>query len=158
LPNTEYWIVGPGPERLRLESLTRKLGITDTVRFIGEIPREEVRSLLDDCVALVHPSLHDSGGVACLDALAAGKPVICLATGGPATQVTDDTGFLIPATTPQETIRGVADAMRRVAEDEVLRTTLGRNGSRRARELFTWQMRGRVLADLYERLRRGYPR
>jgi glycosyltransferase involved in cell wall biosynthesis len=157
LSNAEYWIVGPGPEKPRLESLTRRLGITDKVRFIGEVPRHEVQSLLDNCVALVHPSLHDSGGFACLEAMAAGKPVICLATGGPATQVTGDTGFLIPATTPKETIHGIAVAMRRVAEDEALRTTLGRNGSRRARELFTWRRRGRVLSDLYEQLGRGYP-
>jgi glycosyltransferase involved in cell wall biosynthesis len=156
LPNTEYWIVGPGPDRPRLESLTRKLGLTERVRFIGEVPRGEVRGLLDNCVALVHPSLHDSGGVACLDAMAAGKPVICLATGGPATQVTGDTGFLVSVANPRETIDGIADAMRRLGEDEALRTTLGKNGSRRAREHFTWQKRGRVLSDLYEQLCRGY--
>jgi glycosyltransferase involved in cell wall biosynthesis len=116
-----------------------------------------VRGLLDNCVALVHPSLHDSGGVACLDAMAAGKPVICLATGGPATQVTGDTGFLVSVANPREAIDGIADAMRRLVEDEALRTTLGRNGSRRARELFTWRRRGRVLSDLYEQLCRGYP-
>jgi glycosyltransferase involved in cell wall biosynthesis len=149
-PGVEYWIVGPGYERARLVSLAHELGIADSVRLVGELGRDEVRALVDKCVALVHPSLHDSGGVVCLEAMAAAKPVICLGVGGPATQVTDETGILVPATTPAETVRGIADAMRRLAEDPGFRTRLGRNGSERVRELFTWERRGRLLSDLYE--------
>ena len=150
LPGVTFRIVGTGADRPRLERLARRLGIEDSVEFRGELTRDQVRSLLRDCVALVHPSLHDSSPTACLEAMAAGKPVVCLAVGGPATQVTSDTGFSIPAVTPQESVRGIADALTRLAGDEALRATLGRNALHRVRESFTWNERGRELYRLYE--------
>jgi glycosyltransferase involved in cell wall biosynthesis len=152
MPGVEYWIVGTGPERARLESLARRLGVAARVRFMGELPREEVLGLLGQSLALVHPSLHDSGGVVCIESMGAGKPVICLNTGGPATQVTAATGFLIPATTPQECVRGIARAMRTLAENEQLREELGQNALRHTRELFSWEQRGRLISGLYEQL------
>jgi glycosyltransferase involved in cell wall biosynthesis len=150
LPGLVLRIVGTGADRPRLERLARRLGIEDRVDFTGELTRSEVRSLLGDCLALIHPSLHDSGCTACLEAMAAGKPVICLAIGGPATQVTEDTGFSIPAINPKETVHRIADALTRVASDEALRTTLGENAQRRVRDVFTWNERGRILSRLYE--------
>jgi glycosyltransferase involved in cell wall biosynthesis len=146
---TEYWIVGNGPGRSGLESLTSRLGITDRVRFLGELPRDEILGLLGQCLALVHPSLHDSGGVVCLEAMAAAKPVICLNIGGPATQVTAETGFVIPSTTPDQAVRGIAHAMRRISDDEALGTRLGLGGYKRVHALFSWETRGRLLSDLY---------
>ena len=91
-PGTEYWLVGDGPERKRLERLANKLGISGSVRFLGNMPRDQALQQLRDCDVLVHPSLHDSGGWVCVEAMAAGRPVICLDLGGPATQVTAETG------------------------------------------------------------------
>jgi glycosyltransferase involved in cell wall biosynthesis len=150
LSGVTFRVVGTGDDRTRLERLSRKLGIEDRVEFTGELPRTEVRSLLLHCLALVHPSLHDSGSSACLEAMAAGKPVICLAVGGPATQVTDETGFAIPAIHPRQSIRRIADALTRVASDEPLRTALGNNAQRRVRDVFVWGERGRALSRLYE--------
>jgi glycosyltransferase involved in cell wall biosynthesis len=151
LPDVTFRIVGTGADRPRLERLARGLGIEDRVEFTGELTRHQVRSLLADCLALVHPSLHDSGGTVCLEAMASGKPVICLALGGPAVQVSSDTGFAIPSITPRESIRGIAKAMESVASDEALRTTLGENARVRVMDLFTWNERGHMLTRLYER-------
>jgi glycosyltransferase involved in cell wall biosynthesis len=149
LPGVRLRIVGTGADRPRLERLVRRLGIEDSVEFTGQLARSEVRSLLEGCLALVHPSLHDSGCTACLEAMAAGKPVISLAVGGPATQVTEDTGFSIPAINPDQSVRGIADALTRMASDETLRATLGENARRRVRSMFTWTERGRLLSRLY---------
>ena len=89
VPQSEYWIVGDGPERANLSDLVRRLGFHDRVRFWGSQPRAKALEMLAACDVLVHPSLHDSGGWVCLEAMAAGKPVICLDLGGPAEQVTD---------------------------------------------------------------------
>jgi glycosyltransferase involved in cell wall biosynthesis len=145
-----FRIVGWGPERPRLERLVRKLGLGDRVEFTGEVSRADVQSLLDDCLALVHPSLHDSGGSACLEAMAAGKAVVCLDAGGPATMVTGDTGFVIPPLSPGRAIAGLADALRVLANNDALRTRLGENGRRRVEDMFTWEARGRILSQLYE--------
>jgi glycosyltransferase involved in cell wall biosynthesis len=154
-PGTEYWIVGDGPEKHRLEALTSRLGVTDRVRFLGRLSRDEVIEVLGGCMAVVHPSLHDSGGVVCLEAMAAAKPVICLNIGGPATQVTTETGFLIPPTTPDEVVRGIAASMRQLSGDEVLRRRLGLNGYQHVHGKFSWEARGRFLSDLYGELSGG---
>lgn len=149
-PDVILRIVGTGADRPRLERLARQLGIERSVEFTGELTRNQVRSLLRDCLGLVHPSLHDSGGTVCLEAMASGKPVICLAVGGPATHVTTDTGFSIPAITPEQSVRGIADALSRVASDGALRSTLGENAKHRVREMFTWDGRASIYSRVYE--------
>src|SRR5690606_13744297 len=95
LPDAEYWVIGDGPQRARLEALVTELGLAGRVTFWGHVPRQATLRLVKSCDVLVHPSLHDSGGWVCLEAMAARKPVICLRLGGPATQVTPSTGVLV---------------------------------------------------------------
>ena len=108
LKNAEYWLVGDGAEFLRLRTLSDKLGIAPNVKFWGRLSREDTMKKLAECQVLVHPSLHDSGGWVCLEAMAMGKPVICLDLGGPATQVQKNTGFKIPAHTPTQVVSDMA--------------------------------------------------
>jgi len=145
LMGAEYWIVGDGPERRRLERLARRLGVADRVRFFGQLPRDRVLELLGEVHAFVHPSLHDSGGWVCLEAMAAGRPVICLDLGGLATQVTEHTGFKIAATSPAAAIAGLAEAMRALATDAALRSRMSAAAKEHARS-FSWARRvGEVL-------------
>lgn len=148
--NAEYWILGDGPEREWLQALTEELGITSQVKFWGRLPREEALEKLSECLALVHPSLHDSGGWVCLEAMAAGRPVVCLDLGGPAVQVTEETGFRISAHTPEQAVDALAEAMVRLAKDSEVRSQMGQAGQKRVRELYSWEIKGQFLAQLYE--------
>src|SRR5262249_28031993 len=100
LADAEYWIVGDGPARGHLDAWARPSGIGTRVRFWGWLPRQETLRTLGQAHVLVHPSLHDSGGWVCVEAMAAGRPVICLDLGGPAVQVTGQVGFKIQADDP----------------------------------------------------------
>jgi glycosyltransferase involved in cell wall biosynthesis len=148
-PATEYWIIGDGPERKRLENLAQSLRLASTVRFWGMIPRSELLEKLADCDVLVHPSLHDSGGWVCLEAMAAGRPVVCLDLGGPALQVTEETGIKIPAISPSQTIADLSVAMEELARDPARRTRLGQAGRERVSRLYNWEEKGKYFADLY---------
>jgi glycosyltransferase involved in cell wall biosynthesis len=149
LPETEYWILGDGPERQRLERLARKVGVADRVRFWGRLPRETALIRLKECVALVHPSLHDSGGWFCLEAMGAARPVICLDLGGPGLQVTDETGIKIPAISPAQAVQDIAQAMIRLATDPETRIRFGKAGCRRVEQHYRWKTRGQYLSKLY---------
>ncbi len=151
LTDAEYLILGEGAELPRLQALVHELGIKDRVKFLGHLPREEVLVKLGESSVLVHPSLHDSGGLVCLEAMAAGRPVICLDLGGPAVQVTAKTGFLIPALNPHQSIADIATAMCRLAQDVDLCIEMGKAGEQRAREIFTWDAQGKLYAQIYER-------
>jgi glycosyltransferase involved in cell wall biosynthesis len=152
LPDAVYWIVGAGPEMSKLQALAQELGVGDRVKFWHELSREETLQKLGECTALVHPSLHDSGAGVCLEAMAAGRPVICLDLGGPAVQVTKETGFKIAASTPERAVRDLADAMVRLASDRNLQKQMGEAGRKRVSETFNWEVKGRALATSYQEI------
>ncbi|BAZ22568.1 group 1 glycosyl transferase [Kalymmatonema gypsitolerans NIES-4073] len=152
LPDAEYWVFGDGPEKKRLQCLADKLGIAQQVKFWNKLPREETLRKLGECTALVHPSLHDSGGWVCLEAMAAGRPVLCLDLGGPAVQVTEQTGFKVPAHTPEQAVRDLSKGMVSLAKDSDLRVRMGEAGRRRVSEMFDWEVKASHLAQLYEEI------
>ena len=149
LLNAEYYILGEGPERKSLESLAKQLGIINQVKFWGRLSRDETLKKLGECHILLHPSLHDSGGWVCLEAMAAGRPVICLDLGGPAIQVTEEAGIKILGNTPDRVVQNLAEAMARLAQDAQLRVRMGQAGQRLVREGFSWEAKGECLAKLY---------
>ena len=150
--NAEYWIVGTGPERKQLQLLADKLGVRSQVKFWNKLSRKDTLNKLGECMALVHPSLHESGGLVCLEAMGAGCPVICLNLGGPAIGVTDETGFKIAADTPKQAVSDIAQAMKKIAEDSRLRMQMGIAGKKRVRREFSWEAKGHNLAQIYEKI------
>ena len=153
LADAEYWIVGDGPERRNLEALVEELGIADRVRFWGALSRDEALRKMGECHALVHPSLHDSGGWVCLEAMASEHPVICLDLGGPGVQVTEETGFKIPAAKPEQAVDEMAAAMRALSEDRGLIARMGEAGRRRVAESFSWNEKAARMIELYGEVR-----
>jgi glycosyltransferase involved in cell wall biosynthesis len=158
LPNAEYWLLGDGPERSRLQSLAQELGIASVVKLWGRLPREESLAKLAQSHVLVHPSLHDSGGWTCLEGMAAGRPIICLELGGPATQVTTETGVKVPGENPEQAVQGLAEAIARLAGDAELRSRLGKAGKKHVQEVYDWDVKGKFFAELCQDVCEGKSR
>lgn len=152
IEGAEYWIVGDGPERKRMEALVKELGLTERVRFCGALPRSETLAKLKECHVLVHPSLHDSGSWVCLEAMAARRPVVCLDLGGPATQVTEWVGFKVPADTPEQAVHDIAAAMTRLANDPELRRRMGEGARKRVCEVFSQENMGWSLLQFHKQV------
>ncbi len=150
LPNAEYWLVGGGPELENLKAQAIKDGIENQVKFFGQIPREVALKKLQACHIMVHPSLHDSGGWVCIEAMAAGRPVICLNLGGPAVQVTEQTGFRIAADSPKQVAKEMATAMTKLAESPQLIAEMGVAGRQHVKENYSWDVVGDRLNAVYE--------
>ncbi|WP_158260644.1 glycosyltransferase family 4 protein, partial [Pleurocapsa sp. CCALA 161] len=150
ITNAEYWIVGEGPEQEKLERLAQELNITERVTFFGLLDRQEVLVKLGQCSALVHPSLHDSGGWVTLEAMASGRPILCLDLGGPGETVTPDIGIKVPAHSPEQAVRDLAKAMVKLAENPDLCVQMGKIGQQRIQELHTWSAKGKWLSEVYQ--------
>jgi glycosyltransferase involved in cell wall biosynthesis len=150
LTDAEYWIVGEGPEQEKLEHLAQELNITEQVKFFGLLDRQEVLVKLGQCSALVHPSLHDSGGWVTLEAMASGRPILCLDLGGPGETVTPDIGIKVPAHSPEQAVRDLAKAMVKLAENPDLCVQMGKIGQQRIQELHTWSAKGKWLSQVYQ--------
>ena len=155
LSEAEYWVIGDGPERGSLEIQARELGIADRVTFHGRLTREQSLDALTQCDVLVHPSLHDSGGYVCLEAMCAGRPVICLQLGGPGDQVTHEEGIPISASRPSQTVEEIAAGMVRLYGDPAMRRRMGSAGQARASTHYSWARKARAFSDLYEEIARA---
>jgi glycosyltransferase involved in cell wall biosynthesis len=152
LAETEYWVIGDGPERAKLQNLASELGIADQVRFWGELERDEVLTKIAECSVLVHPSLHDSGAGVCLEAMAAAKPIICLDLGGPAAQVSVETGYKVPAENPGQAVAALSEAMVKLTADANLRHQMGKAGQQKVRDTYSWPAKGERFAHAYLKL------
>ncbi len=91
----------------------------------------------------------------CAEAMAAGRPVICLHLGGPAAQVTERTGLKVHAHHPHQTVCDLAQAMTRLAADPTLRHAMGEAGRQRSLSVFCWDLRVALLDEMYQHVIRG---
>ncbi len=93
-PGCQLLIVGDGPARPMLEAMSRRLDIAPWVVFAGT--RRDVPRLLPLLDAFVLPSLYEGFGIALLEAMAAGRPVVATTVGGIPEFVTHgETGILV---------------------------------------------------------------
>lgn len=88
-------LVGDGPDRVPTEHLARKLGVYEDVRFLGkQDPVEEILSIAD---VFLMPSGSETFGLAALEGMACGVPVVSSDIGGlPELVVDGEVGFLCP--------------------------------------------------------------
>ena len=148
-PNLHLRILGDGPERGHLERLAQELGVAERVEFSGNVPREEALRATQDAAGLLFPSLHDSGGYAVIEAMAAGLPVICLKLGGPGLFVTDACGWVINPDTPKQTVGDLALALRQFADFPDERQRRGSAARERCLAAFTASSRGQEMERCY---------
>jgi glycosyltransferase involved in cell wall biosynthesis len=131
-------VVGDGPERAHLESIAGP-----TVRFLGRVGRPALVDLFARCTAYVVPGVEDFG-IAPVEAMAAGKPVIGVRAGGVGETVLDgQTGVLFD----EPTVDSLVDAIGRLdglSFDPVL--------IRRRAEAFDTEVFRRSWRDLFARL------
>jgi glycosyltransferase involved in cell wall biosynthesis len=154
-PNSEYHVIGDGPERASIEKLAFDLGIHERVTLFGSLPRAELLRKLTDCDLMLHTSLRDPPVYVLLEAMAAGLPIVCIDLGGPALQVTETTGVKVTALSPKQTVEDLAKAILLLAQDPDLRARMGEAGRRRVRERYVWQRKGLVLEQIYEKIING---
>jgi glycosyltransferase involved in cell wall biosynthesis len=146
------WIAGDGPARAGLEAQAEKLNLGAHVRFLGA--RTDRPELLAAADALVLPSRREGLGVAALEAMAAGLPVVATRVGGLAEAVVDGrTGLLVEP----EDARALAAAIGTLVEDRSLAKRLGAAGPGRIRETYHVDTMVAAYEELYHELL-GTPR
>jgi glycosyltransferase involved in cell wall biosynthesis len=130
--NLTYRIAGDGPLRRQLERQVAHLGLQGQVQFLGFVG--DIAKFFVDIDIFVMPSLHEGLGVAVLEAMAAGKPVIASRIGGLAESVADDvTGILVPPANAT----ALAQAIAKLVQSRSLAREMGQQGRRRIERHFT---------------------
>lgn len=114
----------------------------------GFVTPDELARLYARAAVVVCPSHREGFGVACLEAMAHGRPVVASAVGGLLDLVVDgETGIQVP---PGD-VGALRAAIERLLGDRELRRRLGEAGRRRAAEHFSWDAVTRRTLDVYAR-------
>jgi glycosyltransferase involved in cell wall biosynthesis len=149
-PNSEYCIVGDGPERDKLRELVSSLGLSGAVQFPGSLSREDYLHQLLQSDVLLHAGLHEPGAYVIAEAMAARLPIICPDFGEPASIVTSETGIKIPLSSPKGVVAGISEACIQLATNPSLCVRMGDAGRQRVLEFFEWNGKGRLMVPIYE--------
>lgn len=80
--NVMYLIAGVGEDRTRLETLAKKFGVGDRVRFLGKVPAADLPDLYRASDLFALPSTGEGFGIVYLEAMACGTPAVGLSVGG----------------------------------------------------------------------------
>jgi glycosyltransferase involved in cell wall biosynthesis len=142
--DTVLVVLGEGPERGRLESLARELGVARRVFLRGREP--DVGAWLARASVLVHPARWEGFGLGVLEAMLAGLPVVASNVSAlPELVADEETGLLVRPDDPSALALGVARALGDAER-------LGAAGRERARREFSVARMADRTAELYRRL------
>jgi lipopolysaccharide heptosyltransferase II len=150
LPGVRAWIIGgisPGKDNYmeELEVWTRRLGLSDTVKFLGN--RRDVPELLSQADCLVMPSIaEESFGRVIVEAQAIGVPVVATKVGGVVEIIEDaQDGLLVHPKDPD----GLAEAMLKILRDPALASVLAQNARRKVEEKFSLEKMAQDTIKVY---------
>lgn len=151
-------IVGDGPDLARLRARCTAMGLDARVHFAGRVPPEKVKDWVAIASVGVLPSVYESYGLAMVEIMTNGIPMVCteLGTGTTFINRPGETGLAVP---PRDPV-ALAGALNRLLHDEALRRRLGENARERAHAHFSTGVMMRSISSVYEeavaaRARRG---
>lgn len=145
LPNeVKLVIAGNGPDRLMLDSLVKKLGLSSRVSFLGTVTYKDLPGWYQASTIFVRPSRSEGFGNVFAEAMAAGIPVVATAVGGIPDIVKDGvTGVICKVDDPKD----LALKIEILIADHSLRQRLIQNGLALVQEKYDWN----VIADRMKR-------
>lgn len=147
-PNATLCFVGQGPERSRLESVSREQGVSVGVRFTGQLPHQDVLAELSKARFFILPSVREGFGIVYLEAMACG----CVTVGTEGEGIADlivsgENGFLVPPDDPDAIVRVVEWCLEHPAEADAV----AERGRQAALDL-TWEKNAKQYLKLFEEL------
>jgi len=149
-PDIRLLLVGDGELRGELTRQAEAERILGSVDFVGRIPNTELPPFYASSEIVVLPSISrlEAFGIALIEAMACGKPVVASSIPGVREVVRDGvTGYLTPPRNPE----ALAEAISKLIQDKDLAQKMGREGRRTVEERYTWEK----VADRYDRLYRS---
>lgn len=136
---------GPGSTMLRLQQLADQLGVASRIRFLGSCAASQVREMLDSVHLFVTATRQEAIGVAIMEAMAMGLPVVATQVGGiPELIENGRSGVLVPMDAPQ----AMAQAIRSIISTPNKAEELGRSALERVSRRFSSRCSADRLAEV----------
>jgi len=156
-PQASLRIAGDGPEKGTLQSQSKRLGISDHVRFLGAVKNKFLPALYQTSDVVVFPSViandgdREGFGLVLVEAL--GCECATVVTDLPAMQdiiIDGKTGFVIP----QKNVQKLAEKIISLLDDPEIGQSVGKKGRRFVAERYDWDGIARQYAALIESITR----
>jgi len=143
-PDSKLLLVGEGPLRRSVENLASRMGLEESILFLGF--RNDVPELMTKCDVFLLPSLHEGLPVVCLEGQAAGLPVVGSRIPGLVEAVEEDrTAFLHDVWD----CAGMAESVLKLLDDRQLATAMQKAGRARIRSFFSREAAAKRLMGTY---------
>lgn len=153
-PGSKLIIVGDGPQKSKLELLTKRLELSNNILFAGKIPNKDLPKIYASSDLFVLPSIVTKSGdteglgVVLLEAIASNVTCIASDVGGiPDIIKHEKTGLLVEQKNPEE----LAKAMIRLLKNKGLRNKLVKNAQQHVKKNYSWN----VVANKFEKVYRS---
>ncbi|HVQ40495.1 MAG TPA: glycosyltransferase family 4 protein [Pyrinomonadaceae bacterium] len=142
-------ILGDGPLKADMKDLAQSLGVSDRVDFVGAVPWSQMMAHYRDADIFLFTSLRDSSGAVITEALAYHLPILTLNHQGVGAIVPPEAGIKVAVTNPEETVRALAEGLRRLAQSPQLREHMGEAAWVHAQSM-GWQQHVEQMSEWYE--------
>jgi glycosyltransferase involved in cell wall biosynthesis len=146
LPNTELCIIGSGEEKEHLKKLIRKHKLEKRVHLLGRQERDSIALHMSSSDAFVLASKGETFGVAYIEALSAGLPVVATSCGGPSDFIDSTNGYLVEVDNKTElaaTLEKIQSEIAKFNNSEISTNT---------KERFSSQTISSQLTKIYEKI------
>jgi glycosyltransferase involved in cell wall biosynthesis len=144
-------VIGSGPQEAYLRGLAGELVDAGKVTFISWIKLDELIEHYKESSVFLFPS-HEGAGMVVVEAMSYGVPVICFDNYGPGELVDRGSGIKVPYANYQQSIEDFSFAVKRLYDDKMLRQELAVGARKRFEECYTWDKKGLLLRDIYEKV------
>lgn len=146
LPSACFLVIGDGERHTELVAMVERLGLTESVRFLGW--RRDLDRIYADLDVVALCSRNEGSPVVLIEALAAARPVVATAVGGvPEVVVHGETGLTVPPSDPGKLAEGMLTLLR----DRSLAEQLGQAGRRHVYPRYDSSRLANDMRNLYRR-------
>ena len=149
LPSATLW------QKDEWQALAAQLGISERVRWVGNVPKTEIGIYYNACDILLNPSVSkpaDGLNVCVLDAMSCAKPVVGSNVAGNALAIVDgETGLIVP----EQDASALAKALAKLVDDGELRQKMGKLARQRIESELGWPPLARRYLGHFERIVQG---
>jgi glycosyltransferase involved in cell wall biosynthesis len=155
VPNLTLIVAGNDDEgyRRQLTVIAGKEGVSDRVRFIGQVSDEHKWALYENALLFVLPSYSENFGNVVAEAMAMGCPVVITKEVGLAALVLETRCGVVVDGEP----RHLAQAINELSADDAKRRRLGIAGQNAARKYLSWGAAGKRIDELYRLVISAHP-
>lgn len=148
--NARLIIIGDGPLRTEMEASARAHPEGGRVEFKGKVPMDVLVDTLHKGDVFLYPSFHHGLGTVVLQAMLSGMPVVCIEGDATSRAIRDRAGITVPLSKDSDPIIGLANGLKRLAENEEERQMLAKAAQEIAKNEYSYRGLAQKLDEVFK--------